>query len=73
MNRQYDLSSFETVESMLEDIETRLIVSENDRMMLSKLLEELFWLKEHGLPSSIPAKWAEINKILKSLKAKVNQ
>ena len=73
MNRKYDLSAFESTESMLEQIERDYIVSENNRTIVLKQLEEYFWLKENGLPSSISAKWTEISKTLESLKPKVDQ
>jgi hypothetical protein len=73
MNRKYDLSAFESTESMFEQIERDYIVSENNKTIVLKQLEEYFWLKENGLPSSISAKWTEISKTLESLKPKVDQ
>lgn len=73
MNRKYDLSAFESTESMFEQIERDYIVSENNRTIVLKQLEEYFWLKENGLPSSISAKWTEISRTLESLKPKVDQ
>jgi hypothetical protein len=73
MNHFYDISHFETVETLLEQIEQDYIVSKNDRSLILKLLEEYFWLKENAEPSSVPAKWSEISKLLDTLKMKVKQ
>ena len=73
MNHLYDLSQFETVQSLLEQIEEDYIVSKNDKAKILNHLEEYFWLKENGLPSSIPAKWSEISKTLDTLNMKVKQ
>ncbi|HEX8246880.1 MAG TPA: hypothetical protein VF599_01755 [Pyrinomonadaceae bacterium] len=73
MNHRYDLESFKAVESLLEQIEKDYIVSENDKPTILKHLEEYFWLKEHGEPSSTQQKWAEISKSLDSFNMKVKQ
>jgi hypothetical protein len=73
MNHLYDLSAFETVESMLEQIERGYIVSENDKPKILKNIEEYFWLKENGEPSSIREKWTEISKKLDTLNMKAKQ
>jgi hypothetical protein len=39
------MSAFETVEGLFEQIEKDYIVSENDKPIILKHLEEYFWLK----------------------------
>jgi hypothetical protein len=68
-----DLSSFETVESMFEQIKGDYFVSESDKPIILNLLEEYFRLKENAVPSVISVKWTEIEKNLKLLEPKVNQ
>ena len=73
MNHLYEIDSVETLEMMLEQIENDYIISENDKPVMLKHLEEYFWLKENGSPSSIRAKWAEISKTLDTFNMKVKQ
>jgi hypothetical protein len=73
MNHLYELDSFEAVESLLEQIKEDYFVSKNDEPMILKHLEEYFWLKENGEPSSIPEKWSEISKILDTFNMRVKQ
>jgi hypothetical protein len=73
MNHLYDLSSFETVASLHEQIEGDYIVPENEKPVILKLLAEYFGLKENSGPSAISAKWAEISKLLDTLDIKVKQ
>jgi hypothetical protein len=70
MNHLYDLNSFETVESLLEQIEADYLVSENARPMILKLLAEYFRLKENSEPSA-QEKWSEISKILDTFDMKI--
>ncbi|HEX8288154.1 MAG TPA: hypothetical protein VF556_09165 [Pyrinomonadaceae bacterium] len=73
MNHLDEIDSFETVESLMEQIESDYIVSENDKPVISKHLEEYFWLKETAAPSVISAKWTEISKTLDTFDMKVKQ
>jgi hypothetical protein len=73
MNHSYDTSQFETLESLLGQIERDYIVSENDKPKILNHLKEYFWLKENAEPSSITAKWSEIGKIPDTLEMKVKQ
>ena len=73
MNHQYVLDSFETVESLLEQVKEDYIVSDNDESMILKHLEEYFWLKENAEPSTISEKWDEISKILDTFNMRVKQ
>ena len=71
MNHSYDLSSFETVQSLFRQIEGDYILSENDKPLILNLLEEYFRIKQNAAPSLITAKWAEISKLLDTLNMKV--
>ncbi|HEX8279718.1 MAG TPA: hypothetical protein VF540_13530 [Segetibacter sp.] len=73
MNHLYDLSLFKTVESLREQIESDYIISENDKPIILKEIEEYFRLKENEAPSIIRAKWAQISKMLDTFDMKVKQ
>ena len=73
MNHLYDMSAFETVEGLFEQIEKDYIVSENDKPIILKHLEEYFWLKANEIPSKVSAKWDDISKLLDKLNMKIQQ
>jgi hypothetical protein len=73
MNHRYKLNDIETAESLLEQIETDFIVSENDKPSLLKLIEDYLWIKANGSPSVATAKWDEVSEVLKGLKPQVSQ
>jgi hypothetical protein len=73
MNHLYDLTSFDTVIALFNQIDGDYIVPDSDKPAMIKLLEEYFWLKENAVPSAVFRKWSEITTLLDTLDTKVKK